>query len=64
LLGFDFIVPDVTKSPDEQKFGIIECNAVPFINLHHSPLIGEPQNVAGALWDYIVAHEEGLRKKK
>lgn len=63
LLGFDFIVPDVTKNPDEQKFGIIECNAVPFINLHHHPLVGEPQNVAGALWEYIIRHEEGIRKQ-
>jgi D-alanine-D-alanine ligase-like ATP-grasp enzyme len=54
LLGFDFIIPDVTKSPADQKWGIIECNGVPFINLHHDPLIGKPNNVAKFVWDLHV----------
>ncbi len=53
ILGFDFIVPDVTRDPSEQRIGIIECNAVPFINLHHSPLVGEPRNIAAKVWDYL-----------
>ncbi len=53
LLGFDFIIPDVTKSPAEQKWGIIECNAVPFINLHHYPLLGKPNNVAKYVWEMV-----------
>lgn len=51
LLGFDFIIPDVTKSPKGQRWGIIECNSLPFINLHHYPLIGTPKNVAKYVWD-------------
>lgn len=51
ILGFDFIIQDITKSPHEQKWGIIECNGLPFINLHHHPLIGKPVNVARAVWD-------------
>ncbi|MDD5068745.1 MAG: hypothetical protein PHS53_01795 [Candidatus Pacebacteria bacterium] len=54
ILGFDFIAEDITKDPDMQKWGIIECNAVPFINLHHDPLEGKPSNVASAVWDMYL----------
>ncbi len=54
ILGFDFIIPSVSISPDEQKWGIIECNTVPFINLHHHPLIGTPNNVARHIWDLFT----------
>ncbi len=51
-MGFDFIIQDITKDPDEQKWGIIECNSLPFIDLHHHPLQGEPVNAASAVWDF------------
>ena len=54
VLGFDFITEDISSDPESTCWGIIECNAVPFINLHHDPLEGEPINVAGKLWDYIA----------
>lgn len=53
LLGFDFITTDVSVDPSTTRWGIIECNSVPFINLHHDPLIGTPVIVAGILLDYI-----------
>lgn len=53
IIGFDFITPDVSVNPDSVRWGIIECNSVPFINLHHDPLIGTPINVAGMLFDYL-----------
>ena len=53
LLGFDFITTDVSADPDTVRWGIIECNSIPFINLHHDPLEGEPVNVAGKVLDYI-----------
>lgn len=53
LLGFDFITTDVSVDPDTVRWGIIECNTVPFINLHHDPLEGEPVNVAAKLLDYL-----------
>lgn len=56
LLGFDFITTDVTVDPDTLTWGIIECNAVPFIDLHHFPNEGEPVNVAEKLLDCV----EGL----
>ncbi len=51
IVGFDFIIEDITKDPDLQKWGIIEANAVPFINLHHFPREGAPINVASKVWD-------------
>jgi len=54
ILGFDFIIPDITKSYKEQKCGIIECNGAPFIQLHHNPLIGKPINAAKHVWDLVA----------
>ncbi len=53
LIGFDFMIQDITKSWHEQKCGFIEANSAPFIDLHHFPLFGEPQDAAGMLWDSI-----------
>lgn len=53
FLGFDFISTDITADPDTVKWGIIECNTVPFVNLHHDPLEGEPVNVAAMVLDYV-----------
>ena len=54
LVGVDFIMEDVRVPWQEQvRCGVIECNSLPFIDLHHYPLEGEPRNVAGALWDII-----------
>lgn len=51
VVGFDFIIPDPTKDPKSQKWGIIEANSLPFINLHHFPLEGTPVNIASKIWD-------------
>lgn len=51
VVGFDFIIEDATKDPDTQRWGIIEGNARPFIDLHHSPLEGPSINVAARIWD-------------
>ncbi len=54
LVGVDFIMQDVRIPWQKQKrSGVIECNSLPFIDLHHYPLNGKPRNVAGALWDII-----------
>ena len=55
LVGVDFIMKDITKSWKEQKnSGIIECNSLPFIDLHHYPLFGKPNNIASKLWDLAM----------
>ena len=50
IVGFDFIIGDIAKSWKEQRCGFIEANSLPFINLHHEPLLGTPRNVAAAVW--------------
>jgi len=54
ILGFDYIIPDITKSYKEQKSGILECNGAPFIQLHDNPLIGKSINAAKHVWDLVV----------
>ncbi len=51
VIGFDYIIENITKDPDKQRWGIIEANSLPFIDLHHHPLEGKPINVAAAVWD-------------
>ena len=55
LIGVDFIIEDVEKSwKEEQHSGIIECNSLPFIDLHHYPLFGKPNNIAGKTLDLVL----------
>lgn len=51
VLGFDLIIEDPTKNPNEQRWGIIECNSLPFIDLHYFALEGNPINLAKNIWD-------------
>lgn len=53
IVGFDFIIPNITRSFREQKCGFIEANSLPFINLHHDPLLGSPRNAAALVWDLV-----------
>jgi cyanophycin synthetase len=54
LVGIDFIIMDIKKSWKVQdQCGVIECNSLPFIDLHHFPLQGQPRNVAGAVWELV-----------
>ena len=51
LVGFDLIIPDAAADPDDQTWGILEANTVPFIEIHNDPLYGKPSNVASPVWD-------------
>lgn len=51
VVGFDCIIPDSTMDAYSQKWGIIECNSLPFIDLHYYALEGKPKNIAGMIWD-------------
>ena len=51
VAGFDCIIPDPTKDASTQRWGIIECNTLPFIDLHYYALEGKPRNIAGMIWD-------------
>jgi D-alanine-D-alanine ligase-like ATP-grasp enzyme len=51
VVGFDLIIEDPTADPDAQKWGIIECNSLPYIDLHYFALEGTPINLAKNVWD-------------
>ena len=54
LVGVDFIMQDIEKPWTEQKLcGAIECNSLPFLDLHHMPLYGDALDPSGALWDVV-----------
>ena len=53
LVGVDFMIEDMARSWREEKCGVIECNSLPFVDLHHYPLKGAAKNAAGAVWDMI-----------
>ena len=55
LVGVDFMIDDMAKSWKDQKCGVIECNSLPFIDLHHFPLKGPTRNAAGIVWDLIFS---------
>jgi cyanophycin synthetase len=51
VIGFDCIIPEPTEDASTQRWGIIECNTLPFIDLHYYALEGKPKNIAGRIWD-------------
>jgi cyanophycin synthetase len=51
--GFDCIIPEPENDAASQRWGIIECNTLPFIDLHYYALEGEPRNIAGHIWDLV-----------
>lgn len=54
LIGIDFIIKDIARPWFEQKrSGVIELNALPYIDLHHYCINGTPRNAAAAIWDMI-----------
>ncbi len=58
VLGFDLIIGDPTMNPDQQKWGIIECNSLPYIDLHYFALEGTPKNLAENIWDLWKTHHK------
>ncbi len=51
IVGFDVIIPDPKQDPDEQRWGIIECNSLPFIDLHYYAFEGPVIDLAKDIWD-------------
>lgn len=52
LIGVDFIIDDMERSWKEQLLcGVIECNSLPNIDLHHDVLYGKNRDMAGLLLD-------------
>jgi len=53
ILGIDFICRDVSHPLVDQKAAIIECNSLPYIDMHHFPSIGNPQPVAARIVEHL-----------
>lgn len=51
VAGFDIIIENPEADPDTQKWGIIECNSLPFIDLHYYAEEGPKINPAEKIWD-------------
>ncbi len=54
VVGIDFMIGDMEKSWRRQKrCGVIECNSLPFLDLHHYPFRGRARDVSGMLWELV-----------
>jgi D-alanine-D-alanine ligase-like ATP-grasp enzyme len=54
IVGVDFMINDMKRPWTEQPdAGVLECNAMPFIDVHHQVISGRKINVAAYLWDVV-----------
>lgn len=54
IVGVDFMMDDMKRPWTEQPdAGVLECNAMPFIDVHHQVVSGRKINVAAHLWDVV-----------
>lgn len=54
IVGFDLIIPDALASADAQRWGFIEANSLPWIDLHSQALEGPSIDLSPAVWDLWV----------
>ncbi|MFW6038588.1 MAG: cyanophycin synthetase [Candidatus Saliniplasma sp.] len=59
MVGIDIIAEDVTKHPDDMRWGIIEVNASPGLRMHTDPAIGEPIDVGKYVIDHLYPKKDG-----
>ncbi len=59
VMGIDVIAEDITQSPDEMDWGIIEINASPGLRMHLSPTKGEPRPVGRYIVDNLFPEGNG-----
>lgn len=55
VIGFDLISANPVNDPEREHWGIIECNSLPFIDLHYFALEGKPIDIAKDIWDLWMA---------
>lgn len=54
VVGIDFMIEDMTRPWTEQPdAGILECNSMPFIDVHHRVVSGRTINVGALLWKEV-----------
>lgn len=63
IVGVDFMIDDMKRPWTEQPdAGVLECNAMPFIDVHHQVISGRTINVAAYLWDVVFPAIEKSRE--
>ena len=55
LCGADVAIEDLSVPATDNNYHFIELNDDPGFEAHHSPTIGKPRDVAGAIVDYLMA---------
>jgi D-alanine-D-alanine ligase-like ATP-grasp enzyme len=59
IVGVDFMITDMKRSWKEQPdAGFIECNSMPFIDVHHRVVSGKQINVAEHLWNEVFKSKQ------
>lgn len=54
IVGVDFMIEDMARPWSEQPdAGVIECNSMPYIDVHHKVASGTPRNVGKLLWETV-----------
>lgn len=64
VVGVDFMIDDMARSWKEVRCGVIECNSLPFIDLHHFPLKGPSRNAAGDIWDLAFSRNRRENRRR
>ncbi len=59
VMGIDVIAEDITRSPNEMDWGIIEINASPGLRMHLSPTKGQPRPVGRYIVDNLFPDGNG-----
>lgn len=54
LVGIDVMCDDISKSPTEQAFNIIEINGKPDLYIHYNPTHGQTRNVVEDIVRFMV----------
>lgn len=58
-VGFDLLAEDISRSPKDQRWVVIEVNANPDMGLHHFVTHGTPRDAAGAIVDALFPRSSG-----
>lgn len=51
VVGFDLIIPNPLEDAGSQRWGFVEANSLPWIDIHNVPLHGTPIDVSPYVWD-------------
>ncbi|MEK7104893.1 MAG: hypothetical protein AAB868_02535, partial [Patescibacteria group bacterium] len=54
LVGLDFICQDISRPHHRQECAVLEANSLPYIDMHHYPVTGQPRDIAGLVMDYVL----------